>query len=135
MVKRDDLPEFCGQLIDEFEDFLEARHIMLLNSERDDDPDAAIIYGSDYDDLCAAIVHILDSWLLLEKPIGERSAMVEKLAEDYGTHDLLTAYIMRTAGTTEGCATDILYELDTDLERWIDELLEDEEEDECENDM
>lgn len=121
MIKRDDLPEFCGQLIDEIEDFLEARHVMLPNSERDEDPDAAIIYGSDYDDLCEAIIHILDGWILLEKPIGERGVMVDKLAENYGTHDLLTAYIMRTAKVSQDQASEWVYPVDFDLVHWLEE--------------
>lgn len=133
MVKRDDLPEFCGQLIDELEDFLEARHVMLPNSERDEDPDAAIIYGSDYDDLCDAIIHILDSWFLLEKPIGERGIAIERLAKDYGSMDLLTAYIMRTAKVTEGQASDVVNMIDMNTELWLDEIFT-EEKTECEPD-
>lgn len=61
---------------------------------------------------------------------------IAELAEHYGTLDLLTAYIMRTAGVTEEQASDVVCEVDFDTERWLEELFEeDEEEDECETDM
>ena len=47
---------------------------------------------------------------------------IKELAENYGTFDLLTAYIMRTAGVSEEVATDMVYRIDTDLERWLEEL-------------
>lgn len=53
----DSKPEFIGQIIDRFEDYLEEKGIELENDERDEaiaegeiDPDeAAMIYGSYYD--------------------------------------------------------------------------------------
>jgi len=54
--------EFVGQIIDIFEDFLEAKGIELPSSEKDQDPDAAIIYGSDYGDLYQDIEELLVNW-------------------------------------------------------------------------
>ena len=54
--------EFVGQIIDIFEDFLEAKGIDIHNDEKDQDPDAAIIYGSDYGDLYQDIEELLVNW-------------------------------------------------------------------------
>lgn len=71
MLKQTDLPEFTGQIIDVFEDFLEARGVELDNNERDENDDfAAIIYGSDYDDLRESIVKILNGWGLIATSTG-----------------------------------------------------------------
>lgn len=40
--------EMIGSFIDIFEDFLEERGITLPNNERDQDENAAVIYGTDY---------------------------------------------------------------------------------------
>lgn len=48
---------------------------------------------------------------------------IKELAENYGTLDLLTAYIMRTANVGEEMATDMVYKIDMDLERWLEELV------------
>ena len=68
-LKSRDVPEFVGQIIDIFEDFLDERNISLDNPERDDlnvDPDgAATIYGSDYGELCSAIEDTLILWGLV----------------------------------------------------------------------
>lgn len=55
---------------------------------------------------------------------------IQQLAENYGTLNLLTAYIMRTANVNEETAINILYQIDFELERWIDELMSGEDE-EC----
>ena len=56
---------------------------------------------------------------------------IKELTENYGTLDLLTAYIMGTANVSEETAEDMVYQIDMDLERWLDELIyEDEEEEE-----
>lgn len=57
--------EFVGQLIDIFEDFLESKDIMLDNPDRIDEDDAAIIYGSDYDEIEDRIVSTLRNWKLI----------------------------------------------------------------------
>lgn len=65
MVKQIDKPEFIGQIIDIFEDFLEDRGIQLQNDERDEDPDAAIIYGTDYCELHSEIEAMMVAWGVL----------------------------------------------------------------------
>ena len=60
-----DLPEFAGQIIDIFEDFLEEKGILIENTERDEDAAyAAIIYGSDYGYLQDRIYDTLRNWKL-----------------------------------------------------------------------
>lgn len=63
-IRESDLPEFVGQIIDIFEDFLEDRDIKLPNKDRDQDPDAAIIYGDDYGELQSDIESLLKNWKL-----------------------------------------------------------------------
>lgn len=72
-VKREDVPEFIGQLIDIFEDFLEERNITLNNPDIDDaiadgqDPEGlAIIYGTDYGDLQCELEKTLVGWEIIE---------------------------------------------------------------------
>lgn len=59
--------EFIGQIIDIFEDFLEVKGVQIPNYEKDQDPDAAIIYGSDYGDLYGDIEGLLVNWSEEEK--------------------------------------------------------------------
>lgn len=69
-VTNEDKPEFIGQVIDIFEDFLADRNIILPNEERDeeDDPEArAIIYGSDYDYLYEKITNTMQRWNIIAK--------------------------------------------------------------------
>lgn len=47
---------------------------------------------------------------------------IKELAENYGTLDLLAAYVMRTSNVSEEVAVDMVYKIDMDLERWIEEL-------------
>ena len=54
--------EFVGQIIDIFEDFLEDHNVTLDNPEKEQDPDAAIIYGSNYGDLYQQIEELLVNW-------------------------------------------------------------------------
>jgi hypothetical protein len=56
--------EFFGEIIDLFEDFLDERGVHIENSERDTD-NAAIIYGSDYDELYEGLAHHMRSWHLM----------------------------------------------------------------------
>ena len=72
MIQGHDIPEFVGQIIDAFEDFLAERNIVLQNDEIDDaiadgaDADeVAIIYGTDYGQLQSAIEEILNRWSLI----------------------------------------------------------------------
>lgn len=62
-------PEFIGQIIEAFENFLDKRNIILQNEEKEDaikeveDADEiANIYGSDYGELQTEIEYILDKW-------------------------------------------------------------------------
>ena len=57
---------------------------------------------------------------------------IEELAQQYGSLDLLTAYLMRNFGVTEAVAEDLLYGADQMLEQMINEKLEEEEEEENE---
>lgn len=67
MIKRDDVPEFVGQIIDIFEDFLEERNVNLQNDEREQsDADAAIIYGTDYGQLQEELEAVMCSWGVIE---------------------------------------------------------------------
>jgi hypothetical protein len=59
--------EFVGQIIDIFEDFLEAKGVDIPNDEKEQDSDAAIIYGSDYGDLYQQIEELLVNWSEEEK--------------------------------------------------------------------
>lgn len=61
VVTRDDLPEFLGQIIDIFEDFLEEKGIDIPNDEREDD-NSAIIYGTDYGILQSELEQTLIVW-------------------------------------------------------------------------
>ena len=66
-LNADDKDEFYGQLIDVFEDFLEAHGITkedLKNPDREDieDAAAAIIYGEDYDELREGLSAVIENW-------------------------------------------------------------------------
>ena len=69
-----DCPEFIGQIIDIFEDFLEAKEITIDNPEKEEavadgeDPDnIAILYGSDYDALYESIKAQLKNWGIVKE--------------------------------------------------------------------
>ena len=66
-IQQADVREFVGQVIDIFEDFLEARSVKIDNKERNSDPDAAIIYGTDYGELQSDIESMLINWDLIER--------------------------------------------------------------------
>ena len=59
--------ELIGQLVDVFEDFLDARGIGILNPEKNEDPDAANIYGTDYSEIADGLEATLTNWNLIEK--------------------------------------------------------------------
>ena len=64
-LNADDKAEFYGQLIDVFEDFLEAHGITkedLKNPDREGIEDAAIIYGEDYDELREGLSAVIENW-------------------------------------------------------------------------
>ena len=72
-ITMEDKPEFIGQIIDLFEDFLDAKGVKIPNDEKIEDPTENIEdciannYGSDYDDLSDDIEEILTRWKLLEE--------------------------------------------------------------------
>lgn len=62
-IKQTDEAEFIGQFIDVFEDFLDSKGICIDNADRDEDDDnAAIIYGEDYDILADEILSVVHNW-------------------------------------------------------------------------
>ena len=74
-LRRDDVPEFVGQIIDIFEDFLDDRGVVLDNPERNEDPNVdpgntANIYGTDYGELQDAIEETLVNWGLAARRFG-----------------------------------------------------------------
>ena len=64
-IKENDFPEFLGQVIDVFEDFLEEKGIDVSNEEKEESDDPAILYGSDYGFLESGIMDILKNWACL----------------------------------------------------------------------
>ena len=74
-LKRDDVPEFVGQIIDIFEDFLDDRGVALDNPERNEDPNVAPgntanLHGPDYGELQDAIEETLVNWGLAARRFG-----------------------------------------------------------------
>lgn len=74
MVSSKDVPEFVGQIIDIFEDFLADRDIILDNDEREqaiyegqDPGEVAIIYGTDYGELQTALEAMLINWNIIKE--------------------------------------------------------------------
>lgn len=66
-IKRDLIPEFLGQIIDVFEDFLEEKGIEIPNEERDDSDNPAIIYGTDYGNLSDDLEALMNAWDVTER--------------------------------------------------------------------
>lgn len=66
-VKSEDRAELRGELVDVVEDFLEEKGIDIPNDEKDDDENAAIIYGSDYDQIANGLENVLIGWNLLHQ--------------------------------------------------------------------
>lgn len=65
-MTHEDRLELLGRLIDVFEDFLEAKGVTIPNSEKDEDSDAANIYGTDYGQIESGLEQTLINWGLLE---------------------------------------------------------------------
>lgn len=73
-VKAEDAPEFVGQIIDTFEDFLDEKGIVIPNEERDNDEgldpeNSANIYGSDYGMLQDQLYDMMKNWNLISKEV------------------------------------------------------------------
>lgn len=73
VISKEDTPEFIGQIIDIFEDFLAEKGIEIPNPEKEDnqdsyeDPDEiAILYGSDYGELQTALENTMKNWGILK---------------------------------------------------------------------
>lgn len=72
-VDCESMPEFIGQIIDIFEDFLEEKDILIENAEKadaslaeEDLETSAIISGSDYDALQRSLESMMMSWRILK---------------------------------------------------------------------
>lgn len=72
MITPENQPEFIGQIIDIFEDFLTEKGITLNNpeiqeaiDEGEDPKDLAIISGSDYSSLQDSLTAMLTEWHVL----------------------------------------------------------------------
>lgn len=61
------LVEFCMDIIECFEDFLDRRGIVLENEDKEEDEDASNIYGMDYAELEEGISGIMYKWNLVEE--------------------------------------------------------------------
>lgn len=57
-----DKREFVGQIIDIFEDFLAEKKVNLYNTDKQDKPNEAIIYGNDYNSLAKKIRVLMGNW-------------------------------------------------------------------------
>lgn len=72
MITPENQPEFIGQIIDIFEDFLTEKGVTLNNpeiqeaiDEGEDQKDLAIIFGSDYSSLQDSLTAMLTEWHVL----------------------------------------------------------------------
>ena len=72
MITPENQPEFIGQIIDIFEDFLTEKGVTLNNpeiqeaiDEGEDPKDLAIIFGSDYSSLQDSLTAMLTEWHVL----------------------------------------------------------------------
>ena len=57
-----DKMEFLSRIVDAFEDFLEKKKISWENSERDDNPSAALFYGTEYGQICDELSKIMKDY-------------------------------------------------------------------------
>ena len=82
-VTREDEPEFIGQFIDIFEDFLDEKGIVIPNQKRDFEEDlepeeSANIYGEDYDFLEQEIKKVLIRWKIIASEENPKPWLNEK---------------------------------------------------------
>lgn len=80
-ISNQELPELVGQILDIFEDFLEAKGIQIDNPDKEDaiadgeDPESiAILYGMDYGELKDDVEDTLINWGIAE-PWNARGGM------------------------------------------------------------
>jgi hypothetical protein len=101
-ISCEDRPEFIGQIIDIFEDFLEEKGMLIESPEKEEaiaegeDPEGlAIIYGTDYDCLQEGIEEVLLRWGLMENetasPAPGSSVLLLREVEDGEIYGILTA--------------------------------------------
>lgn len=64
LLSKEDTPEFIGQIIDIFEDFLEEKGVQLNFEESDDE---VVLYGNDYDSLSDKIKNMLKAWHVIKE--------------------------------------------------------------------
>ena len=65
VVDKNNTPEFLGRIIDIFEDFLEEKGVDIDNPEKEENDDAAIIYGSDYGILQDQLKDLMKAWRII----------------------------------------------------------------------
>lgn len=72
-IAENDYPEFAGQIIDMLEDWLEEKGVKpdMLPNDREDDENAAIIFGSYYDIIYEAIRDEADKHNLISHENGD----------------------------------------------------------------
>ena len=69
MIRGEMIPEFIGQIIGIFEDFLESKGIDIPNEEKEQSGEgAAIIYGTDYGRLQSDLEEMMCNWSVIEFP-------------------------------------------------------------------
>ena len=105
LVSKEDTPEFIGQIIDIFEDFLDDKNVHLndvqLNDDElydDDDDNRAIIYGCDYDFLSNEIAKMMDRWNVTEGESTQgmpQKEAYEKIGVPCGDHFKYRGYETR----------------------------------------
>ncbi len=64
IINENDRPEFLGQIMDVFEDFLEAKGVHLPDTRKKEcgDDHVVILTGSDYDSLSSKISQMMVNW-------------------------------------------------------------------------
>lgn len=72
-IAENDYPEFAGQIIDMLEDWLEEKGVKpdMLPNDREDDENAAIIFGEDYDLISETIRDEADKHNLISHENGD----------------------------------------------------------------
>lgn len=117
MLTQDLLPQFVGQLIDIFEDFLTEKGITLDNPEIQEaidegcDPDElAVIFGSDYGWIQDRLENTITNWQLVAKIVGHHVDC-----------DFDTGTIFATHAVSEKMDTSIIFNqfIFDSLERYI----------------
>lgn len=83
MIKKEEITEFVGQVIDVFEDFLDDKGVVIPNPEREADGEgnSANIYGSNYGNLQSRITELAENWNLIEGK-SDSEDMVEDDRDD-----------------------------------------------------